>query len=673
MGRRHVPDRRTARRRHRDRPEVHRPAAPRRDRRRHARHRPGAAAARRPGHREDVGQRAPRGRHQRRLDAARPGHGRHHRGVAPLRLELRPPALRRARARRRSSRARCTGRCAPDGSSASRRSRGCRPRCRTRSSRSCRRRCCRSPSSTPRSRPSQRLQPHRHRQQPRPRHQRDVQRTAPAVQHRRAAAAGHRRTRRWRSSPGASTSSAPPSRCRTVPAGVGRDPPRRHDLPRAARRPHRRRPHEPEVADGTLSTAEAISVVTNGLALAAHFGDGTLRRRRPRRPASSARSSATRPRTTWRGASTSRGWSVTATAGATSTQRAATRLIRGLGRRAAAPARDPASRAGVGAVGAAALDELRPDVVLIEAAGRCRAAPALGRRRRAGAAGGAARLRRCRRARAAFWPLAEFSPEWQAVRWALRHGISPVRDRRAAELVVRPRRVVPADDPRSARSPPIRSGLAAAAGETDPERWWEDVVEHRGDGGPAFEAVAEAMAAVRAATGRRLPHDARREAHMRRAIRAALAGGVLGRGGVRGLARSGARPGVDHGRGRRDGASRCRRRPPKAAVTWVPWSDRRLQRRVTGYGAGVTHPGWYRHVFRHPGPEGVARFFVDAARGPARRGPAGVARPPDRRVPARRRAGRAARPAAGRADRGPRCRRHGDLSVGPRAWAHCRP
>jgi hypothetical protein len=28
---------------------------------------------------------------------------------------------------------------------------------------------------------------------------------------------------------------------------------------------------------GTLSTAEAISVVTGGLALAAHFGDGTLR------------------------------------------------------------------------------------------------------------------------------------------------------------------------------------------------------------------------------------------------------------------------------------------------------------------------------------------------------------------------------------------------------------
>jgi hypothetical protein len=32
-----------------------------------------------------------------------------------------------------------------------------------------------------------------------------------------------------------------------------------------------------KVPSGTLSTAEAISVVTNGMALAAHFGDGQLR------------------------------------------------------------------------------------------------------------------------------------------------------------------------------------------------------------------------------------------------------------------------------------------------------------------------------------------------------------------------------------------------------------
>ena len=55
---------------------------------------------------------------------------------------------------------------------------------------------------------------------------------------------------------------------------------------------------------------------------------------------------------------------------------------------------------------------------------------------------------------------------------------------------------VPSHDPLAA--------LAAAAGEPDPERWWDDMVEHRGDGEPVFAAVADAMAAVRAgASGRR--------------------------------------------------------------------------------------------------------------------------------------------------------------------------
>jgi hypothetical protein len=44
----------------------------------------------------------------------------------------------------------------------------------------------------------------------------------------------------------------------------------------------------------------------------------------------------------------------------------------------------------------------------------------------------------------------------------------------------------------------------------------------------------------------------------------------------------------------------------------VPWTHERLAA-ATGYGAGVRSPGWYAHVFRHPGPDGVARFFVDAA------------------------------------------------------------
>ena len=51
----------------------------------------------------------------------------------------------------------------------------------------------------------------------------------------------------------------------------------------------------------------------------------------------------------------------------------------------------------------------------------------------------------------------------------------------------------------------------------------------------------------------------------------------------------------------------------KVGIAWVPWTHRRLTAH-SGYGAGVESPGWYRHVFDHPGEDGVVRFFVDAAR-----------------------------------------------------------
>ena len=89
--------------------------------------------------------------------------------------------------------------------------------------------------------------------------------------------------RRWTSSPGGSPSSAP-----------------RSALPRRAGGRRRSAGSSPSSAScasgapttagsgsrsptGTLSTAEAISVVMNGLALAAHFGDGELRAGRRRR------------------------------------------------------------------------------------------------------------------------------------------------------------------------------------------------------------------------------------------------------------------------------------------------------------------------------------------------------------------------------------------------------
>ena len=212
--------------------------------------------------------------------------------------------------------------------------------------------------------------------------------------------------------------------------------------------------------------------------------------------------------------------------------------------------------------------------------------------------------------RAVFAPLASFSPEWQAIRWANANSV-PVAaiDLPLANVLAAGR----ADDGVIAEGePPDPIGaLAAAAGEPDAERWWDDVIEHRGEGLQAFEAVAEAMTAVRAGT-RPSESEAQREAHMRGAIRAATRDGhhqivvVCGAWHV---------PALDvNARTTNDDRAQLRGLPKaKVAVSWVPWTNARLAV-ATGYGAGVRSPGWYDHVFRHPGPEGIARFFVEAAR-----------------------------------------------------------
>ena len=50
----------------------------------------------------------------------------------------------------------------------------------------------------------------------------------------------------------------------------------------------------------------------------------------------------------------------------------------------------------------------------------------------------------------------------------------------------------------------------------------------------------------------------------------------------------------------------------KVALTWVPWTHSRLSV-ASGYGAGVTSPGWYHHLFSHPDLT-VTRWLTKVAR-----------------------------------------------------------
>ncbi|MFG2618364.1 DUF5682 family protein [Streptomyces sp. NPDC048507] len=217
-------------------------------------------------------------------------------------------------------------------------------------------------------------------------------------------------------------------------------------------------------------------------------------------------------------------------------------------------------------------------------------------------------------ARAAFWPLAAFSPEWVALRWAQRRGAA-VRfvDLPAAHTLAEapgPREDAGEDAGQGAGEPapggaadlqadPL-AALARTAGYDDPERWWEDVVEHRDPGAApdpsaVFEAVAEAMAALREAHGDGgRPRDAVREAYMRQKMRAARRefgedyAVVCGAWHVPALR---ARTTAAADRALLAGLPKTR-----VETTWVPWTHRRLTR-AGGYGAGIDSPGWYAHLF----------------------------------------------------------------------------
>ncbi|MFF8425456.1 DUF5682 family protein [Streptomyces sp. NPDC016566] len=220
--------------------------------------------------------------------------------------------------------------------------------------------------------------------------------------------------------------------------------------------------------------------------------------------------------------------------------------------------------------------------------------------------------------RSAFWPLAEFSPEWVAIRWALEQGV-PARfiDLPATHtLAWETGPKTSSDDEEDEDEEDTEGGpgavrglrvdplavLAEAAGYDDPERWWEDVVEHRGPGQSdpfaPFAALEEAMTALRechGAGGR--PRDLVREAHMRLQMRAArrefgdAVAVVCGAWHVPALREKTA---VTADRALLKGLPKV-----KVDLTWVPWTHRRLAR-SSGYGAGIDSPGWYGHLFRAP-------------------------------------------------------------------------
>lgn len=213
-------------------------------------------------------------------------------------------------------------------------------------------------------------------------------------------------------------------------------------------------------------------------------------------------------------------------------------------------------------------------------------------------------------ARSIFYPMASFSPEWVALRWAIAEGV-PVRfaDLAAAHQLAAPRG--DGDDDLGDPIDPIGE-LAAAAGYADAERWWEDAVEHRHTAAKGFAAIADAISAIREGRddGRR---NAVREAAMRTVLRQVVA---RADGSVVVVCGAFHAPALlpDRWPTKTADTALLRGLPKtKVAVTWVPWTAGRLAV-ASGYGAGVTSPGWYDHCHTTQEDERIEAWMVRVAR-----------------------------------------------------------
>lgn len=253
--------------------------------------------------------------------------------------------------------------------------------------------------------------------------------------------------------------------------------------------------------------------------------------------------------------------------------------------------------------------------------------------------------------RSAFYPFAQFSPEWQAIQFGLKSKVSvrfmdlpqsvhmglAAEEEKAHEALTQ---LPPEAALSELEESPVEEGgedadssdslpgvnldplshLARAAGYSDTERWWEHTVEHRRDGGDVFAAVLEAMTALREAALQsslelfQPEREARREAHMRQTIREAQKDGFKRIAVVCGAWHA---PVLATMPSAKDDAALLKGLPKRKVVsTWVPWTYSRLAFR-SGYGAGIESPGWYDFLWNQSGRrngEVAPRWLTKVAR-----------------------------------------------------------
>ncbi len=243
----------------------------------------------------------------------------------------------------------------------------------------------------------------------------------------------------------------------------------------------------------------------------------------------------------------------------------------------------------------------------------------------------------------AIYPWAEFSPEWQAMRYASQHGIAlRMMDLPVGIRIPKPE-AEPAKDPSEERPteksasadaseqpdldqdereddeldyPPLPCSssmldeMAIAAGYRSNEHWWDASIERHRSGLSLFDAMTELMTDARQRYDEALQQieqfspeqhaylalEQRREAWMRKQLRKArkdTEGPIVVVCGAWHVPALAAKVTI-----KADNATLKGLKKRKMDVAWVPYNHQRLSQE-SGYSAGVTAPAWYEHLYQH--------------------------------------------------------------------------
>ncbi len=202
--------------------------------------------------------------------------------------------------------------------------------------------------------------------------------------------------------------------------------------------------------------------------------------------------------------------------------------------------------------------------------------------------------------RASFYPMVVYSPEYQAIKYALANKLE-VRFFDLAQkymLATKTKVAMPDID--------AMDTLAKAAGFKHYERWWNVLIEQRKDAADIFEDVQELMTALREnEKPNKNDEEAsiilakQREAFMRQEIRKSVQQGFKSIAVVCGAYHGPALVGYADAEIEKTDTELLSLLNEEVEIdtAWVPWSYSRLSSAM-GYGAGLSSPGWYHHLWQ---------------------------------------------------------------------------